>query len=135
MADPNNPGGSVVDAGSQRVYFTGITTVSAYASIRASASVTWQAGEYIKFTAGGSFTRDQSHLITADQACNSDSSANLAESGPCRVETPNGDGTSTVHASGIPNPNYRATIDAVGRRFRTDDTDLWDGWIMGIVMF
>jgi hypothetical protein len=35
----------------------------------------------------------------------------------------------------MPNPHYRATIDAVGRRFRTDDSNLWDGWIMGIVMF
>jgi hypothetical protein len=135
MADPNNPGVSVVDPSSQRVYFSGITTVSAYASIRASASVTWQAGEYIKFTAGGSFTRDQSHLITADQACNTDTSGHVAQSGPCRAETTNSDGTTTVKATGIPNPHYRATIDAVGRRFRADDTNLWDGWIMGIVMF
>jgi hypothetical protein len=134
--DPMNPGGSIVDTGSQRVYFTGITTVSAYASIRASASVTWQAGEYIKFTAGGGYTRDQSHLITTDKACNTNGSTNLGQSGPCRVETPGTDGSAgTVHATGIPNPHYRPTIDAVGRRFRTDDTSLWDAWIMGIVMF
>jgi hypothetical protein len=134
--DPANPGGSIVDAGSQRVYFTGITDVSAYASIRASVSVTWQAGEYIKFTAGGGLTRDQSHLITADQACNSQFNNSIGESGPCRVETP-GTGTTpgTVRASGIPNPHYRPTINAVGRRFKTDDSNLWDAWIMGIVMF
>jgi hypothetical protein len=135
-ADPSTPGGSVADTGSQRVYFTGITDVSAYASIRASMSVTWQAGEYIKFTAGGGFTREQSHLITADQACNTAFTNSIAESGPCRVETPATPTTGgTVKAVGIPNPNYRPTIDAVGRRFRTDDSNLWDAWIMGIVMF
>jgi hypothetical protein len=136
QADPATPGGSVVDTGSQRIYFTGITDVSAYASIRASVSVTWQAGEYIKFTAGGGLTRDQSHLITADQACNSEFSNNIGQSGPCRVETPaTGTTPGTIRASGIPNPHYRPTINAVGRRFRTDDSNLWDAWIMGIVMF
>jgi hypothetical protein len=136
MADPAMPGGTIVDTGSQRVYFTGITDVSAYASIRASFSVTWQAGEYIKFTAGGGLTRDQSHLITADQACNSDASGSIGQSGPCRVETPATATTpGSVRASGIPNPHYRPTINAVGRRFRTDDSNLWDAWIMGIVMF
>jgi hypothetical protein len=136
QADPANPGTSVVDTGSQRVYFSGITNVSAYASIRASLSVTWQAGEYIKFTAGGSFQRDQSHIITANQACNSDFSGNVGQAGPCRVETPAAGGApGSVRASGIPNPHYRPTIDAVGRRFKSDDTNLWDAWIMGIVMF
>jgi hypothetical protein len=135
-ADPSTPGGTMVDTGSQRIYFTGITDISAYASIRASFSVTWQAGEYIKFTAGGGITRDQSHIITADQACNSAFSGSVGESGPCRVETPATASTAgTVRASGIPNPHYRPTIDAVGRRFKTDDSNLWDGWIMGIVMF
>jgi hypothetical protein len=135
-ADPANPGGSVVDTGSQRVYFTGITDVSAYASIRASVSVTWQAGEYIKFTAGGGLTRDQSHIITADQACNSEFSNNVGQAGPCRVETQaTASSPGSIRASGIPNPHYRPTIDAVGRRFKTDDSNLWDAWIMGIVMF
>ncbi|MET0591738.1 MAG: hypothetical protein ABW133_03505 [Polyangiaceae bacterium] len=135
-ADPANPGGSIVDTGSQRVYFTGITDISAYASIRASLSVTWQAGEYIKFTAGGSFQRDQSHIITADQSCNSDFSGSVAAAGPCRTQSAGtGGNPGTVRASGIPNPHYRPTIDAVGRRFKADDTNLWDAWIMGIVMF
>jgi hypothetical protein len=131
-ADPMNPTGSIVDTSSQHVYFTGITDVAAYAAINASVSVTWQAGEYIKFTAGGSFVREQSHLITADQPCNPDFAGNIGESGPCRiVSAPSGSFTQT----GIPNPNYRPTIDAVGRRFKVDDSNLWDAWVMGIVMF
>ena len=135
-ADPSVPGGTMVDRGSQRVYFSGITNVSAYASIRASLSVTWQAGEYIKFTAGGGVARDQSHLITASQACNSAFTGNVGQSGPCRVETPASASTpASIRATGIPNPHYRPTIDSVGRRFKTDDSTLWDAWIMGIVMF
>jgi hypothetical protein len=134
-ADPSSPGGSIVDVASQRVFFSGITNVSAYATIRASLSVTWQAGEYIKFTAGGGFTREQSHLITGAAACNSDSAGDIGASGPCRVQSTGAGGSTTVTSTGIPNPHYRPTIDSVGRRFRTDDSNLWDAWVMGTVMF
>jgi hypothetical protein len=132
--DAMNP--SVVDESSQKVYFNGITDVSAYMGMQVSASVTWQAGEYIKFTAGGAYTRMQSHVITADQPCNPDFSDNPDASGPCRVQP--GTSTTTVggqRITGIPNPNYRPTIDAVGRRFKADDTAMWDAFVMGIVMF
>jgi hypothetical protein len=132
--DPMNP--SVVDPSSQRVYFTGITDVSAHMGMQLSASVTWQAGEYIKFTAGGAYTRMQSHIITADQPCNPDFSDNPDASGPCRIQQ--GQGTTTIggtRVTGIPNPNYKPTIDAVGRRFKADDTGMWDAWVMGVVMF
>jgi len=131
MRGPDAMNPSVVDPNSQHVYFTGITDVSAYMGGQVSASVTWQAGEYIKFNVGGSFTREQSHLITADQPCNPDFTDNAAASGSCRLQTV----TSPGRITGIPNPNYRPTIDAVGRRFKADDTNLWDAWITGIVMF
>jgi hypothetical protein len=134
-ADPSNPTGSVVDTGSQQVFFAGITNVSAYASIRASLSVTWQAGEYIKFTAGGGLTREQSHFITGAVACNSDYSGDVRQSGPCHIQRAGSGGSTSVTSTGIPNPHYRPTIDAVGRRFKTDDSNLWDAWVMGTVMF
>jgi len=132
------PNTSVVDPNSQRVYFTGITDVSAYMGWQAAVSVTWQAGEYIKFTAGGAYTREQGHIITADQPCNPDFNNDIGATGPCRNEKVSGSGatsTTTITPSGIPNPNYRPTIDAVGRRFRTEDSNLWDAFVMGIVMF
>jgi len=134
--DPTDPTGqrriSVADPGSQKVYFTGITDVAAFMGMQLSASATWQAGEYIKFTVGGSYTREQSHIITADQPCNPDFSNNADASGPCRAPAA---ANGTARITGIPNPNYKPTIDAVGRRFRADDTSLWDAWVMGIVMF
>jgi hypothetical protein len=125
---------SVADPNSQKVYFTGLTDVSAYMGWQAAVQVTWQAGEYIKFTAGGSYTREQGHIITADQPCNPDFASDIGTSGPCRNEVVN-NGSKTVTQTGIPNPNYRPTIDAVGRRFRTEDSNLLDAWVMGIVMF
>jgi len=122
---------SVVDPNSQHVYFTGITDTSAYMGGQISASVIWQAGEYVKFTIGGSFTREQSHLITADQPCNPDFTNDAAASGPCRRQS----GPTPGEITGIPNPNFRPTIDSVGKRFRADDSSLWDAWITGIVMF
>jgi len=135
MKGPNAMNPSVVDPSSQHVYFTGITDVSAYMGMQVSASVTWQAGEYIKFTAGGGYTREQSHIITADQPCNPDFSDNPDASGPCRALAGTTSTSSTSRITGIPNPNYKPTIDSVGHRFKADDTSLWDAWVMGIVMF
>ncbi len=129
-----NDGSSVADQSSQHVYFTGITDVAAYMGWQAAVSVTWQAGEYIKFTAGGVYTREQGHIITADQPCNPDFNNDIGASGPCRNEKVVGT-SKTINQTGIPNPNYRPTIDAVGRRFKTEDSNLWDAFVMGIVMF
>lgn len=124
---------SVVDPGSQKIYFTGITDVQGYGTFQASTSVTWQAAEYVKFQVGVAYTREQSHIITADQPCNPDFSGGVQTSGPCRtqrsVSTPLGS------ATGAPNPNYRASVDLPGRRFRTDDSSLWDAWLNAVVMF
>jgi hypothetical protein len=133
--DPANKLQSVVDTSSQPVYFTGITDVSQYATFQASAGITWQAGEYIKFQAGGGWTHHQAHIITLDQPCNPDfKSDGIGAAGPCRTLQTSSAST-TVSATGIPNPNYRATIDEVGRRFKVEDTNIWDAWINGIVMF
>src|SRR5262249_25156902 len=63
-ADPNDPTQSVADNSAAPVFFSGLTDVSAYMSIQASLQVTWQVGEYIKFSLGGSYTREQGHFIT-----------------------------------------------------------------------
>jgi hypothetical protein len=128
--DPTNPIQSVADPSSQSAYFNGVTDVSAYMSFQASAQVTWQVGEYIKFVAGGSYTREQSHVITSEEQCDPGIQADVGSAGPCHT----GSG-STLGLAGVPNPNYRPTIDAPGRRFKADDTNLWDAWLMGVVMF
>lgn len=124
---------SVIDDSQQstRTYTTGLSDVQAYGSFRASASVTWQAGEYVKFQFGGGFRHDQGHGITGDQPCNP-AVKELARSGPCR----SGDETAgEVRATGLPNPNYRPTINAIGRRFFVDDSNTFDLFASGVVMF
>jgi hypothetical protein len=119
-----------MNPGAQKVFFTGITDQLQYASVGGHLHVTWQAGEYIKFIAGIGITYNQSHVITADQACNSAIQNDLAASGPCRT-TANG----TITQTGIPNPNYRPTLDVPGNRFVSDDGTIFDLSINGVVMF
>ena len=114
-----------MDTGSQKTYTTGLTDVLAYASLRASASVLWQASKYIKFQFGMGYKHDQPHVITGDAPC-SPGSTNLATAGPCQAGGV---------ASGVPNPNYRASIDEVGRRFWVGGSDTVDVTASAVVMF
>ena len=131
--DPVGGVKSVRDPSQGDVYFRGITDQQAYGSFGASTSVSWQAGEYIKFTAGLAFTHNQSHLVSAADSCNPDfkSSQDVAASGPCRSSSTPGQQAIT----GIPNPNHREVIDLPGHRFSVDDTTIVDLWLSGVVMF
>ncbi len=122
---------SIVNPNSQKVYFTGLTDVQQHGVYNLSAQFTWQAGEYVKFNLGGGYTLVQSHFITFDQACNPDFSDSIGKAGPCKsITSPTGS-----KATGIPNPNYRATINVPGRRFKVDDSHGFDAWINATVMF
>lgn len=127
------PGGSSqADPTAAPVYFTGITDQQAYGSFGAATGVTWQAGEYVKFTGGVGLTYAQSHLVTAADACNPDLNGDPGASGPCRSGGTAGTGS---NATGIPNPNHRPSIDLPGHRFSVDDTTIVDLWLSGVVMF
>jgi hypothetical protein len=119
---------SIVDTGSQKTYFTGLTDVHAYGSYRGSISAMWQASEFVRFHFGVGYRHDQAHGITVDQTCNPDIKNDLGRSGPCSTNNGN---TST----GIPNPNYRASINAVGRRYAVDSSNTFDIFASGVVMF
>jgi hypothetical protein len=123
---------SVPDPNAARVFFTGITDQQAFGSFGASAGITWQAAEYVKFTGGLGLTHAQSHLVTAADACNPEFKSDAGASGPCRTGAGTAGGGS---ATGIPNPNHRQVIDLPGRRFSVDDTTLVDLWLSGVVMF
>ncbi|HET9959776.1 MAG TPA: hypothetical protein VFQ61_35025 [Polyangiaceae bacterium] len=129
-ANPNAAPQSIIDPNSRRAYFTGLTDVQAHGQYTLSAGFTWQAGEYVKFNLGGSYTLVQSHSLTGDQACNSDFTNSLDAAGPCRSSS--GDGAS---ATGIPNPNYRRTINDPGQRFRVANSSQLDAWLNATVMF
>ncbi len=114
------------------VPFTGITDQQAYGSVSLSGTATWQAGEYIKFVLGLGITFNQSHLITAADACNPNTgTASFDAAGPCKTLAQG----STQVQTGIPNPNHRDVIDLPGQRFSADDTTIVDLSISGVVMF
>jgi hypothetical protein len=124
---------SIVNERSQRVYMTGLTDVQQHGVYTFSTSVTYQAGEYVKFNVGGAYTLVQSHFITFDQACNPDFDNDIAKAGPCvSLGDP---GTSDDDATGIPNPNYRKVINDPGQRFKVDDASAFDAWVSATVMF
>ncbi|MEP7052494.1 MAG: hypothetical protein ABJB12_19155 [Pseudomonadota bacterium] len=122
---------SVVNTGSQKVYFTGVTDVQQHGTYRLSTEFTWQAGEYIKFHVGGGYTLIQSHYITFDQACNPSFSGDPGAAGPCHDQTT----ASSATVSGTPNPNYRRSINDPGQRFKVDDSHAIDAWVNATVMF
>jgi hypothetical protein len=123
---------SVADPNAAKVFFTGVTDQQAYGSFGGAMAVTWQAGEYVKFTGGLGLTYAQSHLVTSADSCNPDAKGGAEASGPCRSGGVNAGGG---NATGIPNSNHRPTIDLPGRRFSVDDTTIVDLWISGVVMF
>jgi hypothetical protein len=134
QADPMNPTRSIVNPNSQKVYFTGLTDVQQHGVYTLSGSVNWQVGEFVKFNVGAGYTLTQSHFITFDQACNPDFSKDLSKAGPCKSTKTNGS-TSTEVPSGIPNPNYRKTINDPGHRFKVSGSSDFDAWINATVMF
>lgn len=123
---------SVVDQGSQKTYNTGLTDVYAHGVYRGSVSATWQASEYVKFSIGGGYQFDQGHIITGDQPCNPTFKDDVGKSGPCHSGN---DTTQSISATGIPNPNYRPTVNVTGRRFYVDSSTTWDIGLSGTVMF
>lgn len=124
-------GSSVVNPNSQKVYFTGLTDVQQHGVYTLSSSVNWQVGEYVKFNLGASYTLTQAHFITFDQACNPDFANDLGKAGPCKNAKPDGQ----EGPSGIPNPNYRKSINDPGHRFKVSGSSDFDAWINATVMF
>jgi hypothetical protein len=125
---------SVVNPNSRRVYFNGLTDVQQHVKNRLSAEFTWQAARFVKFGVGLGYTMIQSHYVTNDQACNANFTDDRDKSGPCRKDNPAGSSTQ-YDVTGIPNPNYRPSINAAGRRYLVTNSSLFDGWINATVMF
>jgi hypothetical protein len=129
--DPDTDAYSIVDEGSEKIYTTGLAVVEAYGSYRAAGSLTWRAGEYVQLQAGVGLRFDQAHGISHDQPCNPDFKGDPDAAGPCHSET----GVVPPPTTGIPNPSYRPTVNAVGRRFYVDESITYEVFASGQVMF
>ncbi len=132
--DINQP--SVIDPESDKVYFTGLSEVSAHGIFDLSASFSWQAGSYVKFDLGGAANIIQGHQITGDQSCSANLSADISSAGPCKVNTETSSNTlEDWRATGSPNPNYRASINAPGQRYRVATSIGVSTWLNASVLF
>jgi hypothetical protein len=125
---PGPGNSSIADPAAPSVYFSGITDQQAYGSLKGSIAITWQAGQFLKFSAGTAVQYDQSHVVTAAEPCNPNVDKLPGTSGPCR--TPDGS-----QVTGIPNPNHRDVLDTPGRRFTVDDATIVSLWLNGTLMF
>ena len=88
----------------------------------------WQAAKIIRFNLGGSLNVVQNHLISFDQPCNPNVTNDAGAAGQC-VDLSAGVQT------GIPNPMYRRSINAPGRRYKVDGSHWFDVWAGVNVMF
>ncbi len=126
----------MINTNSATTYTTGLTDVLAYGSYRGSVSAMWQANEHIKFQFGAGYAHDQGHVITGDSPCNPNADSTVQTAGPCHTTNYNPNGTVANETStGLPNPNYRAVINDVGRRFWVDSSNTWDVFGSAVVMF
>ena len=130
---------SVVDPNSQRVNFTGLTSVQQYGDYEFRAQFTWQASKFVKFDLGGAFRLIQEHFITAERPCNPDVAGQVLRSGPCKVSDTSSSeaaaGKVAWKSGGLPNPNYRQAIDEPGQRFKVETSDGLRLWFNANVMF
>jgi hypothetical protein len=124
---------SIQDPTSRLVWFNGLTEQQGHGRFTLAGSVTYQAGQYIKFNAGGTYTWVQSHLISGADACNPITRSDPSAAGPCHSVLNGGVGPQPI--TGIPNPYHRPIIDLPGRRFAVDDARIVTLFLNGIVMF
>ena len=129
--DPNSntdPPGSVVNPATNTVYTTGLMDVQAHGEYRVATQFGWQAAKFVRFNLGGALNIVQNHLITFDQPCNPNFTNSLGEAGQCTTSGGN-------VATGIPNPMYRPSINAPGRRYKVNGSHWFDVWAGLNVMF
>ncbi|MCC6526210.1 MAG: hypothetical protein IT373_26425 [Polyangiaceae bacterium] len=130
---------SVIDTNSEKTYFTGLSVVEAHGRYKVSGSVSWRAAELFRLNLGLGYQFDQAHGISHDQPCNPDlNGKGVGEAGPCHSGTAQYDASGNlfgVSASGLPNPAYRPSVNAVGRRFYVDQVNTFSIFTSAAVMF
>ena len=96
---------------------TGISVIENHAIVGADVAIGGQISKYFQLRAGFSYTWNQPHAITNDD-----------------VGKPlQGNGRVTLPEEF--NPAYRPIVDQVGRRYRVENSSLYNGWIWAQVMF
>lgn len=98
----------------------GITDVENYGTFGGSIAIRTEVGQYIKFRIGAALSHDLEHFITF---------ADAGEDGPDEDYVVTPDNHSEI------NPIYRPLIDQIGRRFRVEETTVFDFFVNAQVLF
>jgi hypothetical protein len=85
--------------------------------LTAGAHLLFQPIEYVRLTSGVSFAHDTTHFITNEQPGIADANGLVDLSNPAQV-----------------NPYYREAIDAVGHRFKVEDTFVFAWYVQLALM-
>ncbi len=117
---------SVADPTAGNVYFTGITDIAQHIALGGRVALRWQPGRFVLVALGAGLQWVQGHAISGGDECNTNKKDSLAEAGNCKSESLAAGGGTNTSATGIPNPNFRPSIDSPARRFRVDDTLIVD---------
>ncbi len=110
--------------------WTGITDVENYGVFGATLSLGFVTSKWFKIHAGVSFHHQQEHFLTFNDECNS---ANFVEDGPGSTNCDWEPGDMGDEKSF--NPDYRRAIDAVGNRFRIEESTMFDVFVRATAMF
>jgi hypothetical protein len=109
--------------------WTGLTDVENYGVFGARLAVGFITSKWFKIQAGVAFSHKQEHFLTFTDECNS---ANFVETGSdnnCGWE-PGGMGDEESF-----NPDYRRAVDAVGNRFRIEESTIFEVFVKATTMF
>lgn len=121
--EDNGTAGTRPAASAGNVYFTGITDIAPHIALGGRVALRWQAGPFVSFGLGAGLQWVEGHAITGGDECNTMVKGSLGQAANCRDAS-----VAPPKPTGTPNPNYRPSIDAPGRRFRVDDTFITDLW-------
>ncbi len=120
-SDPSMPGGTFgIDwIAGQPSPHPGVTETEAYTSLGGDAGLNIQVGRYARFRGLFGMTLDTPHFISLASAGVDRDKNNLVDLNDPKER----------------NPDYRETIDNVGRRFRVEGTRIWSLLLEGSLMF
>ena len=114
----------------QGAAFTGLTVIENYATLGADLALVVQAGKYVHFHLGFNYQHDQNHFITIDDVGKA-LVDNPMQAGFCQSQLSGG----RVHQPCDFNPAYRPVINQIGRRYKIDNSDLYNLGLWAQIMF
>jgi hypothetical protein len=125
IGNPNSPDFDGDGRPDGLIRHPGVTDIENYLTLETHAAVRVQMGEWVKFRIGMGFEHDQEHILTfTDGGEDLRGGAGGVPNGRIDPSDPQ-----EVH------PMFRPLIDQTGRRYRAEDTMVWNFFAHGMLLF